>query len=294
MKAEELYKGVIEIDERFIEEAWEAKLNMKHPVWKRYAAIAACLCLIAVSAVFVFHRDEQPAANSAEAYHLSLLQGSSQGQGATEICTLSYSDHSETLEHFVTLQDGTVIPAVFVAASSDHNGSDDADMTWEEAQSYAYMDLETAPEELQKKILEAREVIIYSQSWVADGFECYVTSPDGTRETIPSFSELFPGWELPTIDPNEWSVTADGLGSDAEYGIFVEVSGINEDYLTGQTTSLSAPFRAGQSIRVYYPPNFDTSCIDKGTIQFISFYGKDCNGAGGMVYAHEISAYYGD
>ncbi len=129
MKADELYKGVIEIDDRFIEEAQETKRNVKHHAWKRYAAAAACLCLIAVSAIIDFHAKEHPAAGSAEAYHLSLLQGSSQGQEATEICTLSYSDHGTDLEHFVTLADGTMIPAVFVPASADHDCSDDADMT---------------------------------------------------------------------------------------------------------------------------------------------------------------------
>ena len=53
MKAEELYKGVIEIDDRFIEEAQETKRNGKHYAWKRYAAAAACLCLIAASAIIV-------------------------------------------------------------------------------------------------------------------------------------------------------------------------------------------------------------------------------------------------
>ena len=294
MKAEELYKGVIEIDDRFIEEAQETKRNGKHHAWKRYAAAAACLCLIAVSAIIVFHGNERPAAGSAEAYHLSLLQGSSQGQEATEICTLSCSDPSVDYEHFVTLADGTVIPAVFVPASEDHDRSDDIDMTLEEAKAFAYMDLDTAPAELQETIQKAREVIIYSQSWVADGFECYVTSPDGTRETIPSFSELFPGWELPAIDPNELSVTADGLGSSAEYGIFVEVTEIKKDYMICQTTSPLSPFQAGQIVHVYFPADFDVSSLEKGEIQFVSFYGKDCDGANGTVFAKEISAYQGN
>ena len=156
------------------------------------------------------------------------------------------------------------------------------------------MDLDTAPAELQETIQKAREVIIYSQSWVADGFECYVTSPDGTRETIPSFSELFPGWELPAIDPNELSVTADGLGSSAEYGIFVEVTEIKKDYMICQTTSSLSPFQAGQIVHVYFPADFDVSSVEKGEIQFVSFYGKDCDGASRTVIAQGISAYHGD
>ena len=294
MKADELYKGVIEIDDRFIEEAQETKRNVKHHAWKRYAAAAACLCLIAVSTIIVFHGNERPAAGSAEAYHLSLLQGSSQGQEATEICTMTCSDPSVDYEHFVTLADGTVIPAVFVPASEDHDRSDDIEMTLEEAKAFAYMDLDTAPAELQETIQKAREVIIYSQSWVADGFECYVTSPDGTRKTIPSFSELFPGWELPAIDPNELSVTADGLGSSAEYGIFVEVTEIKKDYMICQTTSSLSPFQAGQIVHVYFPADFDVSSVEKGEIQFVSFYGKDCDGASRTVIAQGISAYHGD
>ncbi len=156
------------------------------------------------------------------------------------------------------------------------------------------MDLDAAPAELQETIWKAREVIIYSQSWVADGFECYVTSPDGTRETIPSFSELFPGWELPAIDPNELSMTADGLGSNAEYGIFVEITEITNDYIIGQTTSSFAPFQAGQIVHVYFPADFDVSSAEKGEVRFVSFYGKDCDGASGTVFAQEISAYHDD
>lgn len=36
------------------------------------------------------------------------------------------------------------------------------------------------------------------QSWVADGWKAVITRADGTVEKVPSFSELFPGQELPT------------------------------------------------------------------------------------------------
>lgn len=61
---------------------------------------------------------------------------------------------------------------------------------------YAYMDIQTAPASLKDTILEAREEIIYSESWSVDG-RSYITYPDGTIEVLPEFSELFPGWELP-------------------------------------------------------------------------------------------------
>ena len=290
MKAEELYKGIIEIDDRYIEESRETKLNAKHITWKRYTAVAACLCLIALSAVVAFHGKERPA----EVYHLSLIQDSAQGQDTAEICTLSYTAQSTDIKHFVTLEDGTMIPAVFVPATFHDSSSNDVDMTLEEAQSFAYMDLDTAPAELRETILKAREVIIYSQSWVADGLEAYITSPDGTKRSVPAFSELFPGWELPTIDPSLSTMTPDGLGRDAKYGVFVEIAKIMNDYIMGRVTSASTPFQAGQSIQVYFPEDFDVSQLRKGTVQFVSYFGKDCDGANGTVRADEISAYYGD
>ena len=38
-----------------------------------------------------------------------------------------------------------------------------------------------------------------SQSWVADGWKAAITRADGTVEQVPSFSELFPGQELPQL-----------------------------------------------------------------------------------------------
>ncbi len=67
----------------------------------------------------------------------------------------------------------------------------------EEAKKIAYQDLKTASKEMQAKILEARKLLINSTSWVADGFEAYVTDKDGKRVPVPHFSDLFPGWELP-------------------------------------------------------------------------------------------------
>lgn len=73
----------------------------------------------------------------------------------------------------------------------------------EAAKEYAYMDLETAPEELRDKILEARNTVIFSQSWVADGYGgMSVIRADGTIEHLPLFSELFPeDWDIPGAPP---------------------------------------------------------------------------------------------
>ncbi|MCI9609866.1 MAG: hypothetical protein HFG07_06580 [Oscillibacter sp.] len=67
-----------------------------------------------------------------------------------------------------------------------------------EAKKIAYRDLKTASKEEQAKILEARKLIINSTSWVADGYNAFTIDTDGNRVPLPHFSELFPGWEMPT------------------------------------------------------------------------------------------------
>lgn len=67
------------------------------------------------------------------------------------------------------------------------------------AEQYAYLDLDSATPSMQQKILDARNAIIFSKDWVADGYEAYVedVSTGEVLETLPSFSELFPDWDLP-------------------------------------------------------------------------------------------------
>lgn len=72
----------------------------------------------------------------------------------------------------------------------------------------AEMPLDTAGPEMQEQILEARNEIIFSEGWSADGVEIYVERRDGTIEKVPEFSELFPGWDMPTIE-NSLSVESD-------------------------------------------------------------------------------------
>lgn len=80
-----------------------------------------------------------------------------------------------------------------------------ADPKLQEAATYAYMDVETAPDYLVDTILDAREDIIYSQSWSVTG-QSYVVKVDGTIEYLPLFSDLFPSWDVPTVND---SVSAD-------------------------------------------------------------------------------------
>lgn len=67
------------------------------------------------------------------------------------------------------------------------------------AEQYAYLDLDNATPAMQEKILDARNTIIFSKDWVADGHEAYVGdfTTGEILEVLPSFSELFPDWDLP-------------------------------------------------------------------------------------------------
>ena len=65
----------------------------------------------------------------------------------------------------------------------------------------AYLDLSTAEESLQPVILEARKIIIFRYSWVADGIEGFVHDENGKIvEKVPQFSDLFPSdWDEPIV-----------------------------------------------------------------------------------------------
>lgn len=49
----------------------------------------------------------------------------------------------------------------------------------ERLKAVAYMNLDTASEEMRAQILEAREEIIFSQSWVADGMSGRIRDKNG-------------------------------------------------------------------------------------------------------------------
>lgn len=65
---------------------------------------------------------------------------------------------------------------------------------------YAYMNCDTAPDELISTILEARSRIISQTSWVTDDLNGWVEDCNGNIiEIVPKFHEIFPqDWEIPT------------------------------------------------------------------------------------------------
>ena len=68
-----------------------------------------------------------------------------------------------------------------------------------DASKYAYIDLNSVDStELKNKIVEARNTIIFSQSWVNDEINGYTLDEYGNREEVPKFHEIFPSdWEIP-------------------------------------------------------------------------------------------------
>lgn len=71
----------------------------------------------------------------------------------------------------------------------------------EDIQYYAYLDYNSALEQIKPVILQAREKIIYRQSWAADGTNIYILDENGhVMKDIPNFSDLFPAdWNEPII-----------------------------------------------------------------------------------------------
>lgn len=98
------------------------------------------------------------------------------------------------------------------ASSEERDGSEAQRVALEEAEEIAYLDLESASPEMKEKILSARNQIIDSQCWAADGFTLELNDEQGNViGTVPYFSELFPGWDLPvdeTIANGDFDMTS--------------------------------------------------------------------------------------
>lgn len=65
---------------------------------------------------------------------------------------------------------------------------------------YAYMNLDEANAETQKIILQARNAIIFSETWTADGIKGRIVNPDGSYTEVPEFHDIFPkDWDIPVV-----------------------------------------------------------------------------------------------
>lgn len=100
---------------------------------------------------------------------------------------------------------------------------------------YAYMDLYSAPESLQHDILAARDLIIHSQSWTTDPND-YTVYPDGSIEHDPLFSDLFPGWDLPTLENSILETPSFSISQ--PLALTVETFAVIVDSLPGATCNI--------------------------------------------------------
>lgn len=67
-----------------------------------------------------------------------------------------------------------------------------------EAEKYAYLDIEAVSPELRQKIIDSRDIIIFSTDWVSDEAVFGIRwDSDGVIHELPKFSEVFPGWDNP-------------------------------------------------------------------------------------------------
>ena len=60
MTNEKLYEAIGEISDNKIKEAKQVRKN-KQPIWLKWGAVAACLCLVLVGSVVLMQRDPEPA-----------------------------------------------------------------------------------------------------------------------------------------------------------------------------------------------------------------------------------------
>lgn len=165
--------------------------------------------------------------------------------------------------------------AAFAAESVKPN----LDMKLIEAAKIAYLDLEDASPKMREEILAAREEIIFSTDWVADGYTACVEDLDGNViRILPTFSEVFPDWDLPVSDPTwESDVQMDSncpqvMDTPAASSDGWTWEGYYTHYLTAPGNVISEPFA-----EVYVDPQRVGHTIRAYAISFSSYRTRNCN-----------------
>ena len=165
-------------------------------------------------------------------------------------------------------------------------------MSLEEAEALAYLDLDSASDEMKERILEARRTVIFSTSWVADGFSgCVQNVKTGEIiRTLPTFSEIFPGWDMPEFPHTDDQATADGLGTDCLYGLTMTLTAVKETSVTGTLREAMNMFDADAEITVYLPENTFAGDLglNVGDTVFVSHYGSGCSFSERWIKAYTI------
>ncbi len=283
------------IDDQLISDAITFPGPVKKTVRIKWVTMAACLCLAVIGAVAGWGHGIHPGRTGTEKTDPTAVIQVSLSRNASDS-----EDEAESAIRLVSAKDGLCLAAdgeasdriaVFVAPddTQDHRSES---MSLEEAEALAYLDLDSAEGEMKEKILEARRTIIFSMSWVADGFSGCVQNVK-TGEiilTLPSFSELFPDWDIPEFPNTNGQITVDGLGTDCLYGLTMKVITVNETSLIGTSQEPMNMFDTNAEITVFLPENTaaEDLGLKTGDIVFISYYGSGCSLAESAIKAYTI------
>lgn len=180
MDAYDVYEAISLIDDSLLYEAGEAMKRTKRAIITKIPWAAAILCIAAglmLIAKGTVHSEK------------TSFELNDNGQIVSNNSDIAYEKRGGG---YVLLAGGSNVPVGNLSEQDLNETNEEI----EKAKEIAYLDLENADEEMKDRILKAREIIIFSSSWVRDGEEAYL-SRDGKLEKLPEFSELFPGWDYP-------------------------------------------------------------------------------------------------
>lgn len=287
MKSERLLNIIGEIDERHIVEAFPVEKRQSR--WVNWAAAVACLCLVVFGTLIAYRNGFVVGLTGATTltekseYNQLVIVNNALDDGYLEpiniqltntrqgLCLSDTSDDPNGVFESIT---ANIAPGELARQETD-------EMSLEEAKEYAYLDYDSATDEMRERILEARKIIIFNSNWVADGYSgCIQNVKTGEIiETLPTFSELFPDWDIPRYTNENESITADGLGADSLYGLQMSIVQINETFMICAVQDRVNMFEEGQRITVYLPDrtSIDTLNLKVGDLIFVSYFGKNCD-----------------
>ncbi len=288
------------IDDRLISGAIIYQGSGMKPGKVKWGALAACLCLAVIGAVTIWGRGSRSVGcaaeptNPAAVFQVSISKNDSvsDGQASTVIPLVSAMD-GVCLTADGEMADGEISKAITVfVAPDDTQVHKDESMSREEAEALAYLDLDSAEDEMKDRILEARRILIFSTSWVADGFSGSVQNVKTGEiiRTLPTFSELFPGWDIPVLPDTKDQITTDGLGADCLYGLSVKITLVNETNLIGVSQEPMNMFDTDREITIYLPEDTTAGALGlkTGDTVFVSYYGSGCSLSESSIKAYEI------
>ncbi len=281
------------IDDRLISGAIAYQGSRKKIHRVKWGALVACLCLAVIGAAALWDRGTRSVSCAADSTDPEAVIQVSQSKNASD--SESGTDAAIQLVSagggLFLAADGEAAGDVagFVApdGAQDQQGEG---MSREEAESLAYLDLDSAADEMKDRILEARRILIFSTSWVADGFSGSIQNIKTGEiiRTLPTFSELFPGWDMPELPNANDRITADGLGADCLYGLSVRIKIVNETNLICVSQEPMNMFDTDREITVYLPEGTTARDLGlkTGNTVFVSYYGSGCS-----LFESSIKAY---